>query len=66
MTLAHFLEWSETTDGRTAATIRLRDALRRQDFVSPAELEPFWMSFIDATLDGDPMKLAVSFSAKSD
>lgn len=64
-TLAHFLEWSEKTDGGTAATIRLRDALRRQDCVSPEELEPFWMNFIDATLDADPMRLAVSLSAKN-
>jgi hypothetical protein len=64
-TLAHFLEWSETTDGRTAETIRLRDALRRQDCIPPAELEPFWMNFIDATLDSDPMRLAVSLDAKN-
>jgi hypothetical protein len=64
-TLAHFLEWSETTDGRTAETIRLCDALRRQDCIPPEELEPFWINFIDATLDGDPMRLAVSLSAKN-
>jgi hypothetical protein len=64
-TLAHFLEWSETTDGMTAETIRLRDALRRQDCIPPDELESFWMNFIDATLDSDPMRLAVSLSEKN-
>ena len=64
-TLAHFLEWSEKTDGGTAETIRLRDALHRQDCIPPEELEPFWMNFIDATLDSDPMRLAVSLSAKN-
>lgn len=64
-TLAYFLEWSESTDGGTAETIRLRDALRWQDCVPPEELEPFWMNFIDATLDGDPTRLAVSLSAKN-
>lgn len=64
-TLAYFLEWSETTDGGTAETIRLRDALRHQDCLPPDELEPFWMNFIDATLDGDPQRLAVSLSAKN-
>jgi hypothetical protein len=64
-TLAHFLEWSEKTDGTPAETVRLRDALRRQDCIPPEELEPFWMNFIEATLDGDPMRLAVSLSAKN-
>jgi hypothetical protein len=58
-TLAHFLEWSEKTGGSPAETIRLRDALRRQDCVPPADLEPFWMNFIDATLDCDPTNLTV-------
>lgn len=64
-TLAHFLEWSEKTDGMPAETKRLRDALRRQDCIPTEELEPFWMNFIDATLDGDPMRLAVSLNAKN-
>lgn len=64
-TLAHFLDWSERTDGGRAETIRLRDAIRRQDCISPKELEPFWMNLIDATLDGDPMRLAVSIGAKA-
>jgi hypothetical protein len=64
-TLAHFLEWSEMTDGRTAETFRLRDALRSQNCISPAELEPFWMNFIDATLDSDPQRLAVSLGAEN-
>src|SRR5262249_2652982 len=53
-TLAHFLGWSEKTGGSRAETIRLRDALRRQDCIPADELDPFWMNFIDATLDGDP------------
>jgi hypothetical protein len=35
-TLAHFLEWSEKTGGSPAETIRLRDALRRQDCIPAA------------------------------
>ena len=58
-TLAHFLEWSEETGGSPAETVRLRDALRGQHCIPPEELEPFWMNFIDATLDGDPMNLLV-------
>lgn len=64
-TLAHFLEWSEKTDGGRAETIRLRDALRQQDCIPPEELEPFWMNFIDATLDEESVRLAASLSAKS-
>jgi hypothetical protein len=59
-TLAHFLAWSEKTAGSPAETIRLRDSLRQQDCIPPEELEPFWMNFIDATLDGDSINLAVS------
>ncbi len=58
-TLAYFLDWSENTDGSPAETIILRDALLRQDCIPPQELEPFWMNFIYATLDGDPINLAV-------
>jgi hypothetical protein len=64
-TLAHFLEWSEKTGGSPAETVRLRDALRRQGCVPPEELEPFWMNFIDATLDGDPINLVVALGPKS-
>jgi hypothetical protein len=63
-TLAHFLEWSERTGGSPAATVRLRDGLRGQDCVPPDELEPFWMNFIDATLDGDPKNLVVAVGPK--
>jgi hypothetical protein len=59
-TLAHFLEWSEKTGGSPAETVRLREALRRQHCIPPEDLEPFWMNFIDATLDGDPMNLVVA------
>jgi len=65
-TLAHFLEWSEKTGGSPAETIHLRDALRRQDCIPAEELEPFWMNFIDATLDGDPINLVVSLGPKTD
>jgi hypothetical protein len=64
-TLAHFLDWSEKTDGSPAETIILRDALLRQDCIPAEELEPFWMNFIYATLDGDPKRLAVSLGPKS-
>jgi hypothetical protein len=64
-TLAHFLDWTEKTGGSPAETIRLRDALRLQDCIPPKELEPFWMNFIDATLDGDPMNLTVRFGPQS-
>ena len=64
-TLAHFLEWSERTRGSPAETIRLRDALRRQENVPSTELEAFWMNFIDATLDGDPLNVAVTLGPKS-
>jgi hypothetical protein len=59
-TLAHFLEWSEKTGGSPAETIQLRDVLRRQHCVPPEELEPFWMNFLDATLDADPMNLIIT------
>jgi hypothetical protein len=59
-TLAHFLDWSEKTGGSLAATILLRDELRKQDCIPPEELKPFWMKFIDATLDGDPVNLTVT------
>jgi hypothetical protein len=63
--LAHLLEWSETTDGGRAETIRLRDALRNQDCIPPEELEPFWMNIIDATLDEESPRFAVSLGAKN-
>jgi hypothetical protein len=63
-TLAHFLDWSEKTDGSPAATAALRDALLKQDCIPPQELEPYWMNFIYATLDGDPMRLAVTLGPK--
>src|SRR5262245_41100350 len=55
-TLAHFLDWSEQTDGGPEETSALHDALLREDCIPAEELEPFWMNFIDATLDGDPMR----------
>lgn len=64
-TVAHLLEWTETTDGSPAETIRLRDALRRQDCISPEELGPFWLNIIDATLDGESMSLAVRLGSQS-
>jgi hypothetical protein len=64
-TLAHFLDWSERTGGSPAETVLLRDALRRQDCIPPEELEPFWMNFIDATLDGDPINLTVSLGPRN-
>ncbi len=63
-TLAYFLEWSERTGGSPAETVRLRDTLRRQRCIPPDELEPFWMDFVDGTLDGDPINLAVLLGSK--
>lgn len=63
-TLAHFLEWSERTSGSPAETVLLRDALLNQNCIPPEELEEFWMNFIYATLDGDPMTLAVRLGPK--
>jgi hypothetical protein len=34
-TLAQFLEWTATTDGRTVEMVRLRDSLRAQDCIPP-------------------------------
>lgn len=59
-TLAHFLEWSEKTGGSPAEGVLFRDDLRRQDCIPQDELEPFWMNFVDASLDRDPMKFAVT------
>jgi hypothetical protein len=64
-TLAYLLDWSEKTDGSRAKTIGLRDNLVKQRSIPAEELEPFWMNFIDATLDGDPKRLAVSLGAKN-
>jgi hypothetical protein len=64
-TLAHFLEWSERTGGSPAATVGLRDALRRQDCIPPEELEPFWINIIDATLDGDLINLVLALGPKN-
>lgn len=58
-TLAYFLDWSEITTGSPEETACLRDALLGQDCIPPDELEEFWMNFIYATLDGDPINLAV-------
>jgi hypothetical protein len=63
-TLAHFLDWTERTDGSPAETAILRDALLSQDCIPVEELEPFWMNFIYATLDGDPIRLAVELGPK--
>jgi len=59
-TLAYFLDWSERTDGDPSETSKLRDALRGQSCIPIEELEPFWMNFIDATLDRDPTYLTVT------
>ncbi|HTN75447.1 MAG TPA: SUKH-4 family immunity protein [Pirellulaceae bacterium] len=64
-TLAHFLEWSETTDGSREEIIRLRDTLRSQDCVPLEELEPFWMEFIDATLDFDQARIVLSLNPQN-
>jgi hypothetical protein len=64
-TLAHFLAWSERTGGSPAETARLRDALLKQRCIPPEELNPFWMDFVDATLDGDPRDLVVALGHKS-
>ena len=63
-TLAHFLDWSEKTSGSPEETEILRDALLSQNCISPDELEEFWMNFIYATLDGDPITLAVCLGPK--
>lgn len=65
-TLAHFLDWSEKTDGGPAATAALRDSLRLPNCIPAEELEAFWMNFVVATLDGDPMRLTVSLGPKND
>ena len=64
-TLAHFLDWSEKSDGSPAETAILRDALLSQDCISPDDLEDFWMNFIWAALDGDPIELAVRMGSQS-
>ncbi len=61
-TLAHFVEWSETTGGLPDAIEQLSEDLREQSVVPVQELEPFWMNFVDATLDGDPINLIVSLT----
>jgi hypothetical protein len=58
-TLAYFLEWSEKSDGSSAETTLLRDALLRQQCIAPAELKPFWMDFVEFTIDSDPSYFAV-------
>lgn len=63
-TLAHFLDWSEKTDGAPEVTKSLRDALLCQACIPLDELEEFWMNFIYATLDGDPVTLAVRLGPK--
>lgn len=63
-TLAHFLDWSENSDGGPEETVVLRDALLGQDCIPPEELEGFWMNVIYATLDGDPTNLAVCLGPK--
>jgi hypothetical protein len=67
-TLAHFLDWSETTDGSPADTAALRDALLKQSCIAAEELEPFWMNFIYANLDYSspryPVNLAVALGPK--
>jgi SUKH-4 immunity protein len=62
-TLAHFLDWSAKAEGSPAETAALRDALLRQDCIPAEELEPFWMNLINATLDGDPISLALSLGS---
>jgi hypothetical protein len=63
--LAHLLEWSEQTDRGRTDTIRLRDALRNQGCIPPEELEPFWMNLINATLDEESPRFAVSLGTKN-
>lgn len=64
-TLAYFLEWSETTDRSPRQTELLRDALLQQDCIPVDELDPFWMNFIDATLDRDPVRLHVTLKCET-
>jgi hypothetical protein len=68
-TLAHFLDWSERTDGSPAETAALRDALLKQGCIPAEELEPFWLNFIYANLDysspGYPVNLTVSLGPKT-
>jgi SUKH-4 immunity protein len=67
-TLAHFLDWSERTDGGPAETAILRDALLTQNCIPAKELEPFWMNFIYANLDystvDNPVNLTVSLGPR--
>ncbi len=63
-TLAYFLDWSEKTSGNPAETARLRDALNQQRCIPPEELKPFWMDFVDFTLDGDPIHFGVALGAQ--
>ena len=63
-TLAHFLDWSENSDGSPEKTAILCDALLNQDCVPPDELEEFWMNFIYATLDSASIDLAVSLGPR--
>lgn len=64
-TLAHFIEWSETMGGSPVETLRLRDALRTQDCIPPEELEPFWLNFVDATIESDPKNVSVTLGAEN-
>ncbi|MGE3806171.1 MAG: hypothetical protein AB7K24_15985 [Gemmataceae bacterium] len=57
--LAYFLDWNERQAGGRADLMMLRDTLLVQNCIPVEELEPFWLNFIDATLDGDDVNFSV-------
>jgi hypothetical protein len=57
-TLAYLLAWSEKTDGSWPEMLGLRNALLKQRSIPAEELVPFWLNFIDGTLDSDCERLA--------
>lgn len=50
-TLAYFLDWTEKSGGSLKEIEKLNEDIRNQDCISVEELEPFWINFIEATLD---------------
>jgi len=51
---------SQKKGGNPEETRLLREDLRNQEAFLYSELIPFWMNFIDAALDGDPINFTLS------
>ncbi len=64
-TLAYLLVWSEKTDGSWPEMLGLRNALLKQHCIPAEELEPFWLDFINGTLDSDCERLAFTLGPKN-